>query len=148
MVRELLCFGWIDSKGRRVDQDRTSLLVCPRRPGSGWSRVNKEHLVLLRREGRIQPAGQAAIERAVADGSWTRLDEVETLREPDDLSAALDAAPDARGHGDVFPRSARRAILEWIASAKTEPTRDRRITRTVEEAASGRRANQWRQPKS
>ncbi|MBA2694677.1 MAG: YdeI/OmpD-associated family protein [Actinobacteria bacterium] len=81
-------------------------------------------------------------------GHGPRLDEVETLREPDDLSAALDAAPDARGHGDVFPRSARRAILEWIASAKTEPTRDRRITRTVEEAASGRRANQWRQPKS
>lgn len=148
MVRELLCFGWIDSKGQRVDEDRTSLLVCPRRPGSGWSRVNKEHLELLRAQGRIRSAGQAAIERAVADGSWTKLDEVETLREPDDLSTALDTVPQARRHWDAFPRSARRALLEWIASAKTQPTRDRRITRTVEGAAVGRRANQWPRPRA
>lgn len=103
MVRELLCFGWIDSKGQRVDEDRTSLLACPRRPGSGWSRINKEHLELLREQGRIQPAGQAAIDRAVADGSWTKLDEAGTLREPDDLHTALDAAPQAREHWDGFP---------------------------------------------
>ncbi len=147
MVLELLCFGWIDSKGQRVDEDRTSLLACPRRPGSGWSRINKEHLELLRDEGRIQPAGQAAIDRAVADGSWTKLDEAGTLREPDDLHTALDAAPQAREHWDGFPPSTRRAILEWITSAKTQPTRDKRVTRTVEEAAIGRRANQWRQPR-
>lgn len=103
MVRELLCFGWIDSKGQRVDEDRTSLLACPRRPGSGWSRINKGHLDLLREQGRIQPAGHAAIDRAVADGSWTKLDEAGTLREPDDLHTALDAAPQAREHWDGFP---------------------------------------------
>lgn len=147
MVRELLCFGWIDSRGQRVDEDRTSLLVCPRRPGSGWSRINKEHLELLADQGRIQPAGQAAIDRAVADGSWTKLDQASTLTEPDDLQRALDASPDARGHWDGFPPSTRRAILEWITSAKTQPTRDKRVATTVEEAAQGRRANQWRQPK-
>lgn len=147
MVRELLCFGWIDSKGQRVDEDRTSLLACPRRAGSGWSRINKDHLDLLREQGRIQPAGQAAIDRAVADGSWTKLDEAGTLREPDDLHTALDAAPQAREHWDGFPPSTRRAILEWITSAKTQPTRDKRVTRTVEEAAIGRRANQRRQPR-
>ena len=146
IVRELLCFGWIDSKGQRVDDDRTSLLVCPRRPGSGWSRVNKEHLEVLVAEGRLQPAGRAAIDRAVADGSWTKLDAIETLAEPDDLRRALDAAPTAREHWDAFPRSARRAILEWISSAKREPTRERRVALTVTEAAAGRRANEWRPP--
>ena len=146
IVRELLCFGWIDSKGQRVDPDRTSLLITPRRPGSGWSRVNKEHLDVLLAEGRMQPAGLAAVERAKADGSWTRLDAVETLAEPDDLRAALDAEPRARTAWDGFPRSARRALLEWITSAKREPTRAQRVARTVSEAAAGRRANQPRQP--
>ena len=146
VVRELLCFGWIDSQARKVDDDRSAILVVPRRPGSGWSRVNKQHLEELTVEGRMQPAGVAAIDRAKADGSWTKLDEVETLREPDDLRAALDASPAAREHWDSFPRSPRRAILEWISSAKREETRARRIAQTVSEAAIGRRANQPRQP--
>jgi uncharacterized protein YdeI (YjbR/CyaY-like superfamily) len=147
LVRELLCFGWIDSKGQKVDDDRTSLLITPRRPGGGWSRVNKEHLeVLLAEPGRMHPAGLAAIEQAKADGSWTRLDAVETLAEPEDLGAALDAVPGARTEWDAFPRSTRRAILEWISSAKRDATRAQRVERTVSEAAAGRRANQSRQP--
>lgn len=148
IVRELLCWGWIDSRGQRVDDDRTSLLVCPRRPGSGWSRVNKQHLLELYDEGRMQPSGEAAVARAKADGSWTKLDEVETLREPDDLAAALDAVPDARRSWDAFPKSARRAALEWLSSAKREETRARRVATIVSEAAVGRRANQPRQPGS
>jgi hypothetical protein len=64
-----------------------------------------------------------------------------------DLAAALDANPDARGHWDAFPRSARRAILEWVGNAKTGGTRQARIERTVSDAARNVRANQWRQPK-
>ena len=144
VVRELLCYGWIDSRGRRVDDDRSALLVAPRKRGSGWSRVNKEHLVELLAEGRVQPAGLAAVERAKADGSWTRLDQVETLEEPEDLRAALDAAPAARTAWDGFPPSARRAVLEWISAAKRPTTRAGRVATTVAEAEAGRRANQWR----
>jgi uncharacterized protein YdeI (YjbR/CyaY-like superfamily) len=146
IVRELLCFGWIDSRARRVDEDRTSLLVGPRRPGGGWSRVNKEHLEVLYAEGRMQPAGIAAVERARADGSWSKLDEVETLREPDDLRRALDGVPAARAAWDSFPRSARRALLEWVSSAKRDTTRAKRVAETVEQAAQGLRANQPRPP--
>ncbi len=146
VVRELLCVGWIDAQARKVDDDRSAVLVVPRRPGSGWSRINKQHLEELTADGRMLPAGVAAVDRAKADGSWTQLDEVETLREPDDLRAALDASPDARRHWDSFPRSPRRAILVWISSAKREETRARRIEQTVSEAAVGRRANQPRQP--
>ncbi len=72
---------------------------------------------------------------------------METLAEPDDLRAALDEVPAARAEWDAFPRSTRRAILEWVSSAKRAETRERRVRQTVDEAAVGRRANQPRQLK-
>jgi uncharacterized protein YdeI (YjbR/CyaY-like superfamily) len=96
----------------------------------------------------MTPAGLAVVEAARRDGTWTALDTVEDLTEPAALAAALDAAPAARANWDSFPRSAKRAILEWIGTAKTATTRDRRIQQTVDEATAGRRANQWRQPKA
>ena len=97
-------------------------------------------------EGRMTPAGLAVIDRAKADGSWALLDDVENLTEPPDLAAALDAVPAARAAWDGFPRSARRAILEWIVLARRPATRAARIAATVSEAEAGRRANQWPRP--
>lgn len=148
LVDEALAAGWIDSRPRTVDQDRSARLMTPRRPGSRWSRINRERIARLIAAGLMQPTGQAAVEAARADGSWTALDDVEDLCEPADLTAALDRTPQARHHWDNFPRSTRRAILEWILSAKTEPTRSRRLDQTVTDAARGIRANQWRQPKT
>ena len=149
-VDEAICYGWVDGQARSVDADRSARLLTPRRAGSAWSKVNKARVERLTADGQMHPAGLAAIERARADGSWLALDEVEAMAdamaEPDDLRAALDAEPSAREHWDAFPRSARRAILEWVTAAKTEPTRLRRVQQTVDEAAAGRRANQW-QPK-
>jgi uncharacterized protein YdeI (YjbR/CyaY-like superfamily) len=93
----------------------------------------------------MHAAGLAAA-AAKANGAWTALDETETLTEPADLVAALDATPGARRNWDAFPRSARRAILEWITTAKTSTTRQGRIQRTADDAARNIRANQWRQP--
>ena len=146
VVDEALCFGWVDSRPRTVDAARSSRLLTPRRPGSSWSRVNKERVERLVAEGLMALAGLAAVDAARRDGSWTALDEVEQLREPDDLRAALAAAAAARAAWDGFPRSTRRAILEWIGAAKTARTREKRVATTVAEAAVGRRANQWRQP--
>lgn len=78
------------------------------------------------------------------DGTWNALNQVEALEEPDDLRRALDAQPVARENWDAFPRSTRRAILEWIQAAKRPETRSRRIVDTVEKAAVNVRANQWR----
>ena len=94
------------------------------------------------------PAGLAVVAAAKADGSWNALDAVETLTEPPELTAALDAEPAARAAWDTFPPSTRRAILEWISNAKTPDTRHQRMNQTVAEAAVGRRANQWRQPRT
>lgn len=146
-VDEAICFGWVDGRAGSVDANRTRRLLTPRRVSSSWSRVNKERVDRLTQLGRMAPAGVAAVEAAKANGSWAALDQVERLAEPADLAAALNANQAARGHWDTFPRSAKRAILEWISAAKTEPTRGRRVTESVDEAAQGRRANQWRQQK-
>jgi len=143
-VEEALAFGWVDSKAKALDAERSMLWFAPRRPGSGWSRPNKERVERLERDGRMTDAGRRVIERAKADGSWTLLDDVENLVVPDDLSIAFDAHPGARAHWETFPRSAKRGILEWIVQAKTAPTRQRRISQAAESAARGERANQWR----
>jgi uncharacterized protein YdeI (YjbR/CyaY-like superfamily) len=144
IVEEALCFGWVDSQGRGLDEARTMLWVAPRKKGSGWARTNKARIERLTAEGRMMPAGTAAVERAKADGTWSLLDDVENLVEPPDLAVALDASPAARAVWDGFPRSAKRAILEWIVHAKRAATREARIAATVSEAAEGRRANEWR----
>lgn len=148
LVEEALCFGWVDSLGRTVDEGRWQLLMTPRKRGSGWSRPNKERVERLVAAGLMAPAGEAVVAAAQADGSWSALDDVENLAEPDDLRAALDAAPEARRQWDVFPRSAKRGILEWLLQAKRPETRARRVRETAELAARGERANQWRGPRA
>jgi uncharacterized protein YdeI (YjbR/CyaY-like superfamily) len=146
VVEEALCFGWVDSKGGSVDERRTMLLLTPRRRGSGWSRPNKERIARLEAAGSIAPAGRAVLDAARADGSWTALDAVENLEEPPELTAALDADPAARRNWDGFPRSAKRASLVWISTAKKPETRADRIRETAARTARAERADQPRPP--
>ncbi len=143
-VREALCFGWVDSTGRRLDDERTMLYFAPRKPRSGWSRPNKRRVAELRASGLMTEAGEQAIARAEANGAWSLLDEVEDAIEPPDLLAALRARPGAEEQWQRFPPSARRALLQWIVQARTAPTRTKRIEETAARAAVGERANQWR----
>ncbi len=143
-VEEALCFGWVDSLPRKLDAARSLLYFAPRKPGSGWSRLNKERAARLIAQNRMAPAGLAKIEAAKQDGSWASLDAVEALEIPPDLSEALAACPPAATYFDAFPRSARRGILEWIAAAKRPETRQKRIAETARLAAQNQRANQWR----
>jgi uncharacterized protein YdeI (YjbR/CyaY-like superfamily) len=142
-VEEALCFGWIDSLPRKLDDQRTQLYFAPRRPGTGWSRVNKERVARLEAAGRIEPPGQAKIDAARRDGSWAKLDAVELLEIPPDLASALAGLPPAAECFAAFPRSVRRGILEWILQAKRAETRARRIDETARLAQENRRANQW-----
>ncbi|MDX2257674.1 MAG: YdeI/OmpD-associated family protein [Hyphomicrobiaceae bacterium] len=147
IVEEALCFGWIDSLPRKLDQERTMLLLSPRKRGSGWSKLNKARAERLIAEGRMTEPGLAAIAAARADGSWDRLDAVDRLAIPEDLAAALAQLPGARETFDCFPPSTRRGILEWIAQARRAQTRAARITDTARKAALGIRANTPRQPR-
>jgi uncharacterized protein YdeI (YjbR/CyaY-like superfamily) len=143
-VEEALCFGWIDSKPSKLDAERSMLWFAPRKPGTGWSRANKERVARLIASGLIMPAGLAKIEAAKQDGSWQALDSVEALEIPPDLAAALNKSPNAARHFEAFPRSAKRGILEWIGAAKRPETRAKRVEETARLAAENIRANQWR----
>lgn len=147
-VEEALCFGWVDSRPGRLDEDRTMLYFSPRRRGSAWSRPNKQRVERLLAQGLMTEAGLRLVEEARRDGSWSALDAVEDLVVPDDLAAALGRRPPAREHWDGFPRSVRRGVLEWIVQAKRDETRRKRVEETAERAQRGERANQWRPPAS
>jgi uncharacterized protein YdeI (YjbR/CyaY-like superfamily) len=137
IVQEALCFGWIDSQAARVDDERTMVRLSPRRAGSAWSAVNKSHVAELEERGLLRPAGRMAIDRAKEDGSWQFLDDVEAGVIPDDLVEAFDAVPGSREAFEAFPRSTRRATLEWIKTAKRPATRAGRIAECVTKSASG-----------
>lgn len=141
---EALCFGWIDSRPRKLDATRSLLLMSPRKPGSAWSGVNKARIERLRAEGRMAEPGEAAIARAMTDGSWALLDGATALEEPGDLRAALDATPGAWDAWRGFPPSHRRANLEWLAQAKRAETRAARVAEIAARAAKGERANTWK----
>jgi uncharacterized protein YdeI (YjbR/CyaY-like superfamily) len=143
-VEEALCFGWIDSKPNKLDDERSLLWFAPRKRGTGWSALNKQRVEKLVAARLMAPAGIAKIDAAKADGSWYALDEVESLVVPPDLEAAFAANPPALQNFEAFPRSVKRGILEWISHAKRPETRSKRIEETASLAAQNLRANQWR----
>lgn len=145
-VEEALCFGWVDSKGNKLDEERTMLYFAPRKAGSGWARPNKERVERLIAQGLMAPAGLTKIEAARLDGSWEKLDDVEDLVVPEDLAAEFARYPNAATHFEAFPRSAKRAILEWLVQAKRTETRQKRIEETARLANENLRANQWQPP--
>ncbi len=136
-VCEALCFGWIDSTYRRIDDERGALWWSPRRKGSMWARTNKARVERLEAEGRMTDAGRAAIERAKADGSWTILEPVEDLSVPDDLAAAFDARPGARDRWAALSPSAQRGSLLSIATARRADTRARRVEEVANRLTDG-----------
>ncbi len=144
IVEEALCFGWVDSKPNKLDEERSMLWLAPRKQGSGWSKLNKERVAKLTAQGLMRPAGLEKVEAAKQDGSWSALDAVEALEIPDDLETALATYTSARQHFEAFPRSVKRSILEWIANAKRPVTREKRVQETASLAQDNIRANQWR----
>jgi uncharacterized protein YdeI (YjbR/CyaY-like superfamily) len=139
-VEEALCFGWIDSLPKKLDDLRWQQWYSPRKPKSVWSKINKERIERLIASGKMRPPGLQKIEAAKADGSWTALDSAEALEIPPDLAAAFRANPPALGYFDAFPRSVKRGLLGYLSAAKRPETRAKRIQVLVEKAAANRRA--------
>jgi uncharacterized protein YdeI (YjbR/CyaY-like superfamily) len=140
-VLEALAYGWIDATVRRLDDERRMTYFAPRRKGSGWARSNRARIERLRAEGRMTPAGEAAVERAVADGSWTVYDDAVDLVVPDDLEEAFARHPGSRANWDGFPPSSREQVLFWIGQARRAATRERRVEETARLAAEGIRVD-------
>jgi uncharacterized protein YdeI (YjbR/CyaY-like superfamily) len=139
-VEEALCFGWVDSTGSSLDDDRGRQYFAPRKVRSPWAATNKARAERLIADGRMRPAGLAAIVRAKANGSWEVLDGPERLEVPADLAAALDAIPTASGNFAAFPPSARKMMLAWVAQALRPETRARRVAEVARAAGRNERA--------
>lgn len=129
---EALCSGWIDGQKRSHDAATFLQKFTPRRARSLWSVRNVEHVARLTEAGRLRPRGVAEIERAQGDGRWDRAYAGSaTAVVPDDLLAALDAAPGARERFTALNAQARYSVLHPVMTAATPETRARRIARAV-----------------
>lgn len=130
---ESLCFGWIDGQGRSRDSESSLQRMTPRTRRSGWSARNVGHVARLESEGRMTPAGRAAVDAAKADGRWDRAYAgPATAVVPDDLVAAVAANREAQRMFDVLTSSNRFALIHRTMSAVRPETRARRIAQLVE----------------
>ena len=141
-VEEALCFGWIDSRTRSLDDERTMVWMSPRSVKSAWSKSNKDRVERLVAAGRMAAQGLALVEAAKKSGTWTALDKVDALVMPKDLATALRAA---RGYANfnAFPPGSRRNVLAWIESARKPATRAKRIAETARLAAMNIRVHDF-----
>jgi uncharacterized protein YdeI (YjbR/CyaY-like superfamily) len=144
-VDEALCFGWIDSKPNKRDEESYYLLFSKRSPKSNWSKANRERAKGLIKQGLMEKAGLDMIELAKKNGTWTALIDVQNSVIPDDLQQALNKNKKALSNFEAFPPSSKRIILEWILNAKKQETREKRIIETVTLAAKNIKANHYRQ---
>jgi uncharacterized protein YdeI (YjbR/CyaY-like superfamily) len=137
-LTEVLRFGWIDGKLKKVDKDAFMLRYSPRRPNSVWSRQNKEKVEELAERGLMTAAGLAAVETAKKNGNWEKAytDRV-AVDMPADFETALNANEQACRNFSRFAMSARNMYVRWVNQAKTPARRARRIAVVVARAAAG-----------
>jgi uncharacterized protein YdeI (YjbR/CyaY-like superfamily) len=139
-IEQALCFGWIDSVGRRIDDQRYQVRFTPRRTGSVWSAVNIATVARLTEQGLMHPAGTRAFVQR-------RPDRVATYSYEQPADAVLDPAQEERLKADPAAwdwfcgqaPSYRRAAVHWVVSAKREDTRERRLAQLISDSAAGRR---------
>ncbi|MGB7118013.1 MAG: YdeI/OmpD-associated family protein [Anaerolineales bacterium] len=134
-VEEALCFGWIDSKVKRIDEEKYMQRYTPRKELSNWSESNKKRVRKLIANGLMTQAGLEVVEIAKRNGSWNRLDDIDKeLVIPGDLEAALAQNPKAEENFSGFAPSHKKQYLWWLKSAKRAETRERRIREIVKRA--------------
>ena len=144
-VDEALCFGWIDSRAKPVDDFTYRQFFSRRKPNSGWSKINKAKVQQLIDGGLMTEAGLTSIETARQNGSWTSLDEVEAGVIPADLAEAFQKRPNARSYFLGLSRSDKRTMLQWLVVAKRSATRQKRISELVELADQNRKPDFMKQ---
>ncbi len=138
-VREALCWGWIDSRAERIDEHARRQRWTPRRRGSNWSAVNVRAVEELTAAGRMQPSGLAAFEARREDRTATySFEQGQEARLTPEHEAVLRADPAAAAFWDAATAGYRKVVTHWVAEAKQQVTRDRRLAQLVEDSAAGR----------
>jgi uncharacterized protein YdeI (YjbR/CyaY-like superfamily) len=130
-VREALCFGWIDSKVKPIDDARYKQIFTPRKPRSVWSKVNKQHIAELTHADLMTAAGLRAVDIAKKNGAWSLLEPVDALIVPEDLESALRRSKRAREAYESLSTAGKRSVLYSLYSAKREDTRAKRVSEAV-----------------
>jgi uncharacterized protein YdeI (YjbR/CyaY-like superfamily) len=134
-VDEALCFGWIDSTRKTIDEFSFMQFFSKRKPKSNWSKINKDKVQRLIDGNRMTKAGYKSINIAKQNGYWTILDEVEELTIPNDLEIAFKKHKGSKDHFLSLSKSAKKMMLCWIVLAKRPETRQKRIDKIVENLA-------------
>ena len=142
-VEEALCYGWIDSKPQKRDSHTFLLYFAERKPGSIWSKINKQRVARLIKEGKMTEAGLQKIRSAKKDGSWSTLDSVDALEMPPSLRKAFAKNKRALSNFNAFPPGIKKQLFHWVLSARREETQTARTREIVSKAAKNQRANQW-----
>ncbi len=134
-VEEALCFGWIDTTIRSIDENEYMQRFTPRRPGSNWSAINRERFARMVAEGKMTPAGLAkgpSDDKPPAVHHYNRGDAV-----PDYYQAALNRNAKAKKFFESLPPSQKRMFVHYVDSAKREETRARRLAKMMEKLEKG-----------
>lgn len=143
LVDEALCFGWIDSTRKTIDEGSFKQLFSKRKKNSTWSRINKEKVQKLIDNQLMTEAGYESIRIAKENDSWTILDTVEDLMVPEDLSKAFKDHPGSEEYFQSLSKSMKKMMLQWIVLAKRPETRKKRIDEIVENAAEGKKSKHF-----
>ncbi|WP_310379140.1 YdeI/OmpD-associated family protein [Flavobacterium sp.] len=131
-VQVALCYGWIDSTVKKLDEERRKQMFTPRKDKSVWSKLNKTYIEKLLKENLIHESGLAKINTAKQNGSWEALDAVENLLIPEDLLLAFEQQKMAFDNYNKFSPSYRKSYLYWLNQAKRQETRNTRIKEIIE----------------
>jgi len=137
----LIAHGWIDGRRLKLDDARTMQLISPRQQ-QAWAQSYKIRAARLEAEGRMHPAGLAAVAQGKQSGRWHESDPVDALVVPDDLAEAL-AALGATDWWQTAAPSYRRNVLRWVASAKRAETRRSRVETVATAAAKRQKVPQY-----
>ncbi len=132
-VEEALCFGWIDSIVKRIDDECYMQKFTPRNENSNWSDTNKKRVVILIKDGKMTKAGMDKIRIAKKNGSWNKIQTFTNIKNiPVELEIALSKNNIARLNFDQLAFSHKKQYIYWIGTAKKEDTRKRRSEKAVQ----------------
>lgn len=143
-VDEALCFGWIDSTKRKIDDEKFKQYFSKRKAKSNWSKINKDKVTTLIDQGLMEEEGYKSITIAKENGSWTILDGIEALIIPEDLKKEFANHTGSMEYFDNLSASAKKLLLYWVISAKRKETRQKRILEVAENASNNLKPKQFR----
>jgi uncharacterized protein YdeI (YjbR/CyaY-like superfamily) len=143
-VDEALCFGWIDSTKRTIDNEKYKQYFSKRKAKSNWSKINKDKVKTLIDQGLMEAEGYKSIGIAKENGSWTILDGVEALIIPENLNEEFANYNGSIEYFGSLSKSDKKILLHWVVSAKRSETRQKRILEIVESASKNLKPKQFK----